>query len=199
MQCVKRIAGEFAIRRKGSNVEIDHAVACDICVIAGDEFFNKCDHLRDALRWARHERWIDRKFISNLQAKRSRIIDESARIEVGNRKRIARVDVCASWKHSRFLRLCDTPTGNRHLVFAATIRIRIVGHVTDIGDVHHVTDAISNEFQSAAQHIGIEKRAKVTNVRIVIDGRTAGIKRHHSPRGVDGRKDFGLTGKGVVE
>ena len=198
-KCIKRIAGEFAIRRKRSNVEIDHAVACDICVIAGDEFFNKCDHLRDALRWARHERWIRGKLLRNFQAKRSRIIDESIGIEVCNGKRIARVDVCASWKLSRFLRLCDTPTSNSHLVFAATIRIRIVSHVTDIGNVHHVTDGITDEFQSAAQHIGIEKRAKVANVRIVIDRWPAGIKSHHSPSGVDWRESFSLTSQRVME
>ena len=71
--------------------------------------------------------------------------------------------------------------------------------MTDIGNVHHVTDAISDQLQSPPQNIGIEKRAKIADMRIVVDRWAAGIESDCSPCGIDGREDFGLTGEGVVE
>ena len=48
--------------------------------------------------------------------------------------------------------------------------------MADIRDVHHVLDAVAEEFKRATEDVGIEKGTEVADMRIVVDGGAAGIE-----------------------
>jgi hypothetical protein len=48
--------------------------------------------------------------------------------------------------------------------------------MTDIGDIHHVLDAVAEEFEGAPKDVGVQERSEVTDVRVVVDGRPAGVE-----------------------
>ena len=48
--------------------------------------------------------------------------------------------------------------------------------MTDVRDIHHVLDAVTQEFERATKDVGVQKRAKVTDMRVVVDGGAAGVE-----------------------
>ena len=81
-----------------------------------------------------------------------------------------------------------------HLVFAG---IRIVGQVPNVGDVDHVGELITAERQRPPEHVGEDIGPHVADMRIVVDGRPAGIDpRLAFPHRMEG---FGLTGQAVEQ
>ena len=48
--------------------------------------------------------------------------------------------------------------------------------MADVGDVHHVLDAVAQEFERATKDVGIQEGAKVADVRVVVDGGSAGVE-----------------------
>ncbi len=48
--------------------------------------------------------------------------------------------------------------------------------MTDVRDVHHVLDAVAQEFERAAKHVGVQERPEVAYVRVVVDGGSAGVE-----------------------
>jgi len=48
--------------------------------------------------------------------------------------------------------------------------------VADVGDVHHVLDAVAQEFERAAKDVGVQEGPEVADMRIVVDGGAAGVE-----------------------
>jgi hypothetical protein len=48
--------------------------------------------------------------------------------------------------------------------------------MTDIGDVHHVLDAMAEEFECAAKDVSVQEGPEVTDMRVVVDGGAAGVE-----------------------
>ena len=48
--------------------------------------------------------------------------------------------------------------------------------MTDVRDVHHVLDAVAEEFERAAKNVGVQKGTKVADMRVVVDGGAAGVE-----------------------
>ncbi len=69
--------------------------------------------------------------------------------------------------------------------------------MTDIGDVHHVLDAVAEEFEGAPKDVGIQERSKVADVRVVVDGGAAGVESER--RGGARRDRMWRAGEGVVD
>ena len=93
----------------------------------------------------------------------------------------------------------DPPRGDLHAILALAVGDGVFGHVTHIGDVHHVDDVIAEQLERAAQHVGIEERPKVADVRVVVDGGAAGVERHSPAGGIERREDLLALRERVVE
>ena len=48
--------------------------------------------------------------------------------------------------------------------------------MTDVRDVHHVLDAVAEEFERATKDVGIQEGPEVADMRVVVDGGTAGVE-----------------------
>ena len=48
--------------------------------------------------------------------------------------------------------------------------------MTDVRDVHHVLDAVAEEFECATKDVGIQEGPEVADMRIVVDGGAAGVE-----------------------
>ena len=48
--------------------------------------------------------------------------------------------------------------------------------MTDIGDVHHVLDAMAKEFECPTKDVGVQEGPEVADVRVVVDGGAAGVE-----------------------
>ena len=48
--------------------------------------------------------------------------------------------------------------------------------MTDVRDVHHVLDAVAQEFERATKNVGVQERPEVADMRIVVDGGSAGVE-----------------------
>ena len=70
-------------------------------------------------------------------------------------------------------RLAGAPRALLHLVLAG---VGVGREVADVGDVHHVADAIAVPAQHALQHVLEQERAEVADVLVVVDGRPAGVQ-----------------------
>ena len=60
-----------------------------------------------------------------------------------------------------------------HLVLAG---VGVGRQMADVGDVHHVPDAIAVPSQHALQHVLEQERAVVADVLVVVDGRAARVE-----------------------
>ena len=58
--------------------------------------------------------------------------------------------------------------------------------MTDVRDVHHVLDVMSEEFKGAPKDVGVQEGPEVADVCVVVDGGTAGVE---SERGGGARRD----------
>ena len=76
-----------------------------------------------------------------------------------------------SGSRAGFLRLKQSPRCHFHLVFATTIGIGVIGHVTDVGDVHHMANVIPKQLERASKHVGVEEGPEVSDVGVVVDRR----------------------------
>ncbi len=81
-----------------------------------------------------------------------------------------------------------------HFVFAG---IGIRDQVADIGDVHHMFDLVTVEFQHPAQQIFEDIGAQVADMGVVVDGRAAGIQANF--RGIERRELADSTGEGIKQ
>ena len=69
--------------------------------------------------------------------------------------------------------------------------------MTDVSDVHHVLDAVAQEFERATKDVGVQEGPEVADMRIVVDGGTAGVE-GEGRRGK--RRDrMRRAGEGVVD
>ncbi len=169
---IHRVARERSILRIGLHVEVDNAVFGDIRVITGDESFDQNDHVGNHSGRSWHQLRFIHRFDGNRQSKQTGIRKKRLGIEIRDRHGIFWIDLHTIRQRSGFLGF-KHPTGSDfHLVFAAAIRIGILGHVSDIRDVHHVTNLVSHDLQSTPEYIGVQKGTEVPDVRIVIDGWT---------------------------
>ncbi len=48
--------------------------------------------------------------------------------------------------------------------------------MTDVSDVHHVLDAVAEEFKRATKDVGVQEGTEVADVRVIIDGGAAGVE-----------------------
>ena len=69
--------------------------------------------------------------------------------------------------------------------------------MANIGDVHHVVDFVTGEFQKTAQQVPEQEAAKVADVSKVVNCRTAAVYFDLARR--DGREVFELIGQRVIE
>src|SRR6266446_4023835 len=69
--------------------------------------------------------------------------------------------------------------------------------VLDVGEVHHLGDAISLLEEDPAQQVLEEESAEVTDVRIIVDGRAAGV--HANVARLDRHELFQPAAHRVVE
>ena len=65
------------------------------------------------------------------------------------------------------------PGGHQHLVLAPVELV--VGEVADVGDVHDLGHLAAEVFQRPAEHVGEDVGAEVPDVRVLVDGGTAGV------------------------
>ena len=145
-----------------------------------DELFYKRDHLRHAARWTRHQFGMRALFDRHLQSKVPRVLEESIGVKRRDRIRVRRINLCTRRQLARFLRLCDATPRDRHLVFTATVGRIVFRHVANIRDVHHMLDAETVELQRATQDVGVQERAEVPDMRVVVDRWAARVERHRS-------------------
>ena len=175
-QVVERVARQPAVRGKALHAEVHDAVARDIRVAARDQLLDERDHLRHAARRARHELGVVTLLDRDLEAELARVLEEPLRVELRHRVRVRGVDLRARGQLARLLRLGDAPARDRHLVLAAAVGRVVLGHVADVGDVHHVLHAHPVQLERAPQRVGVEERPEVADVRVVVDRRTAGVE-----------------------
>ena len=48
--------------------------------------------------------------------------------------------------------------------------------MTNVRDIHHVLDAVAQEFKRATKDVGVQERPEVADVRVVVDGGAAGVE-----------------------
>ena len=197
-QLVERVAREATVRGKALDAEVDDAVAGDVRVPARDEPLDERDHLGDAARRPRHEFGVLALLERDLEPEEPRVLEEALRVERRDRVRIRRIDLGARGQLPRLLRLGDPPPRDRHLVLAAAIGVGVLGHVPDIGDVHHMPHAEALELERAPQDVGIEERPEVPDVRVVVDRRPARVE-GHGAIARDRREGLGRLRERVVE
>ena len=65
--------------------------------------------------------------------------------------------------------------GLHHLVLAG---VPVRGHVSDIRDVHHVLDRPSTPQQDASKEILEQIRAKIADMSVIVNGRSAAVHAH---------------------
>jgi hypothetical protein len=69
--------------------------------------------------------------------------------------------------------------------------------VADVGDIHDMLDAVAKQFERSTQDVCVQERAEVPDVRVVVDGGTAGVEPACLSITLE-KKYFGLTREGVV-
>jgi len=48
--------------------------------------------------------------------------------------------------------------------------------MTNVGDVHNVLYTVAKELERSPKKVGVEERSEISDVRVVVDGRAAGVK-----------------------
>ena len=48
--------------------------------------------------------------------------------------------------------------------------------MTDVRDIHHVLDAVAQEFERATKDVGVQEGPEVTDMGIVVDGGAARVE-----------------------
>ena len=76
--------------------------------------------------------------------------------------------------------LAGPPRALLHLVLAG---VGVRGQMADVGDVHHVPDAIAVPLEHALQHVLEQEGPVVADVLVVVDGRPAGVQPDFASRG----------------
>jgi hypothetical protein len=140
---------EVAVVRLLRRVEVDavgRPIAVAVLLDVGDEG----DLLRDVVgRPAQHRGILDVE-----------------RLHVGNERR--------RYRAARSPRpTCRSAGALLHLVFAG---VGIGGEMADIGDVHHMANAVAVPLESALQQVLEQERPVVADVLIVVDRRAAGVE-----------------------
>ena len=162
-------AGEAAVIGHGRHVEIKAAV--EFVAMKRRDLLGKGDHLGDVIgRERKARRFADVEVLQILLEHRG-VMGGDIPDAGGARAR-----------------------GRFHLVVAG---IGVRGQVTDIGDVDDVGEGVALPRQHAAQRVGEDIGPEVADMRVIIDGRAAGIDAHL--RRVDRPERFERTGEAVVE
>ena len=91
-------------------------------------------------------------------------------------------------------RLALLPGALEHLVFAL---VGVPGEVTDIGDVHHVTDLEAEILEGLSKDVLDDIGAEVAHVGVVVHGEAAAV--HSHPPRLDGGECLQLPAHGVPE
>ncbi len=168
-------------------------------MIVANQPLDHRDHLLDVPRRPRHQLRLLLHLKRNLQPQRTRIIQKRIRIKIRNRIRIVRIKFHTRRQFAGLLRLQQPPRRHLHLVLAPAISHIIIRHVPHIRDVHHMRHRVSKQLQRPPQHIRIQKRSKVPNMRIVINRRPAGIETNLLPRRIQRHKILFRLGQRVVK
>ena len=196
---IKRVARQLTIVREGVDTEVDDAVGGDVRVILFDEPLDELDHLIDVLGGTRQQLRLGVGVGHHFHAQTSCVLDEGIGVEVRDGPRIAGVNVDSVRQCPGFLGFKQSARCHFHLVFATTIGVGVIGHVTDIGDVHHVPNVMPEQLQRASKHIGVEEGPEVSDVGVVVDRGPAGIEQHPTTGGVDGHEFLLGSRQRVVE
>jgi len=152
-ELVERVAREFAVALEAGHVVVDRAVVDDVAMPLVHQRLGEIDHLLDVLGGLRVE-------IGRPDPERSRIVEH--RIGVLLRDLLGREALVLG----RELHLVDGFGG------------RFVGHVANVGDVHHLCDREALELERAADQVVEHEAPEVPEMRVPIDGRAAGIHLH---------------------
>ena len=135
---------EIAVVRLPARVEID-AVRGAVRVAAPFEIGDERDLLGNVIGCARQH-------VGRHDVQRRDVVVERLRVQRGDFPRAA----------------AGAARALLHLVFAG---IGVGRQVADVGDVHHVPDAIAVPAQHALQRVLEQERAVVADVLVVVDGR----------------------------
>ena len=91
-------------------------------------------------------------------------------------------------------RFSFTPRADFHLVLAF---VRIRGHVPDVGKIHDLLDGVAVKFQYPPKQVLENKSPQVSDVSVVVHGRSASVQQHISA--VKRLELFFLARQGVVD
>ncbi len=142
-------AREMAVVGQAAGVEVDAvggAVGVALRLDVGDEL----DLLGDVVgRAAEHRR--------RLEVQRLHVREERVGVHLRDLPR----------------RLAGAARALLHLVLAG---VGVGRQVADVGDVHHVPDAVAVPLEHALQQVLEQERAEVADVLVVVDGRAAGVE-----------------------
>lgn len=70
----------------------------------------------------------------------------------------------------------DAPSGSLPDFFATAVSRGVFGHVTDVGNVHDMLDAVTKQFECPSQDVCVQEGAEIPDMRVVVDGGSAGVK-----------------------
>ena len=193
-QLLQGVAAEPAVVGERLDGVVDHLAARGpdrVRVPALDERLDHRDHLRDLSRRAGHQGRVLVGLARHQQPEPLGVLQEPVRVELGDRERVARVDFHAPPRVQlpALLGFEQAFAGDGHAVLAVLAPLRVVGHVPDVGDVHHVDDGApprravfaaaggrdhaEGALHEAPEGVGGEKGAEVADVGVVVDGRPA--------------------------
>ena len=94
-----------------------------------------------------------------------------------------------------FLSALSFLNSDLHFIFASVTRV--VGHMPDVGDIHHVMDVVASKLQKPPQQITEQERAKIPNMRKIINSWTTAI--HLNLTRLNRPKLLRLVGQRVVK
>ncbi len=73
------------------------------------------------------------------------------------------------------------------------------GFVIDVRQIHHAIDLKAARLQMALQQVFEQKRSEIADVRVRIDGRSAGVHLHVFSRWIDWPEWFNRARVGIIE
>ncbi len=172
LEIVQGVAAQPSVFREALEAKVDDAIVGDIGVIFGDQFLDDRLHLGDVIRRVDDSIAV---FPGDFDPQLFRVFDEGLRVVARYFIGVVGILDRTLLQRARFLRLFDPTRGDGHLVFAAAIGDVVVGHVTDVCDVHRVDDVVSGGCQESIDDVRKQEGTEVSDVAEVVDGRTARI------------------------
>ena len=172
---IEIVARQTTVFGKRFNTKINHTIIGNISVALVQQLLNHHLYGIDMFRGTRH---IARIVVRHFNPQQTRIFDKCIRKILRHLKRIIGIGNCIIGQLTQLLFFLELACSHRDFVLASRIGHIVVRHMPHIGNIHHMGNIITGQFEKTTEHIGKQKRLKIADMGKIVHRWTTGIHRH---------------------